>query len=259
MKIYSWNILFRNKRLDEAFEFVSSTDFDVFCLQEVPESFLARLETLPYSLVKRIDAERIVSSGITLCYNIILSKHPIVRQGELPFPNYWLELPLRSHLFVRLMRLFHFSELRNRGGLFADIQVPGRAEPIRVFNLHLLLAHPERRAREFEQAMIEHHPSSPAIICGDFNIVESPKVSLLNWLFGGRLSDALFFTRERFSVEKRFVELELTNALRGKVTHPFSRSQLDHILVSSHFFVASAVVIPELNGSDHHPIFAELA
>ena len=40
MKIYSWNMLFRNTDLDRAFSFIKSLDFDVFCLQEVPEKNL---------------------------------------------------------------------------------------------------------------------------------------------------------------------------------------------------------------------------
>ena len=47
------------------------------------------------------------------------------------------------------------------------------------------------------------------------------------------------------------------NPLRGKITHRISRSQLDHILVSSDFSVQNAEVIPDPHGSDHNPITVE--
>jgi len=130
---------------------------------------------------------------------------------------------------------------------------------VRIFNLHLVLATPEKRLREFEQAMAERDPSHPTIVCGDFNTIESPLVSLLNWLLGGRVSDSFLHRRERTHIEKRFVEHELRNPLRGKVTHAFGGSQFDHILVSHSFSIKNAEVLPDRVGSDHHPIRVKVA
>lgn len=258
MKIYSWNMLFRNKEQDRAFEFISRADFEVFCLQEVPENMLDRLKTLPCHIAYRIDVERIDPSGTTVpIFNVILSKHPITAQGEIAFPEYWNLLPLRTRIFVRLMRMFHFSKIRNRGGVYADISISGKS--IRVFNLHLILAHPAWRLAEFEKAMLERDPKRPTIVCGDFNILEKPHIAPLNWLLGGRMSDALLYKRERTNIEKRFVAHELKNALRGSNTHPISRSQLDHILVSHSFEIQDAQVLSDSVGSDHHPIQVEIA
>jgi endonuclease/exonuclease/phosphatase family metal-dependent hydrolase len=256
MKIYSWNMLFRNKELDRAFDFISHSDFDVFCLQEVPTTFLERLKTLPYHMSYRIDVERIFPSGDLPNYVVILSKHAITSQGEIPFPDYWHLLPFRTRLFVLLMRPWGFSKIRNRGGMHVDIMIG--EQRTRVFNLHLILAHPAWRLSEFEKAMAERDPTLPTIVCGDFNILESPHITPLNWLFGGKVRDVLH-KRERMHIEKRFVEHALTNALRGNMTHPISRSQLDHILVSHQFSVENAKVIADSTGSDHHPIFVEVA
>lgn len=257
MKIYSWNMLYRNTELDRAFEFVSKSDFDIFCLQEVPEEFLARLKTLPYHVASSISIERIFKIGVVKDFAVILSRHPIEKQSAIPFPA--PELSRRAELFNRLMRPFHFSGARNRGGLYADIRVPNISSAMRVFNLHLTRTQPAWRLREFERAMTERDPSRPAIVCGDFNIMEAPHITPLNWLFGGRLSDTLFYKRERTHIEKRFVEHELQNPLYGGVTHPLSQSQLDHILVSHSFTVQKAEILPDRVGSDHHPIFVEIS
>src|SRR3989344_5634802 len=153
MKIYSWNMLFRNHELDRAFEFIAQSDFDIFCLQEVPEGFLNRLKTLPCSIAERIDVERLFTSGTMPNYIVILSKYPIEAQGEIPFPEYWHLLPLRTRIFVRLMPWHFFSKIRNRGGLYVDVTVGGKS--IRVMNLHLILAKPAWRLKEFELAMAE--------------------------------------------------------------------------------------------------------
>ncbi len=256
MKIYSWNILFRNRELNRAFKFIAESDFDIFCLQEVPESFLARLKKLPLSIASRIDVERLFTHGTERNFVVTLSKHPITAQGEIPFPDYWHLLPLRTRIFVRLMRSFHFSKIRNRGGLYIDVAVGGTS--VRVFNLHLILAQPAWRLKEFETAMIERDASRPTIVCGDFNILEARHIAPLNWLLGGRVSDALFHRRERTHIEQRFIEHELTNTFSGTITHPLSRSQLDHILVSRSFSIKKAEVLADRIGSDHNPIQTEI-
>jgi endonuclease/exonuclease/phosphatase family metal-dependent hydrolase len=257
MKIYSWNILYRNRELDRAFEFISHTDFDIFCLQEVPEEFLARLKSLPLHIAYRSDMEKKFREKTVPMYNVILSKLPITAQGEIPFADYWHLLPLHSRIFTWFMKPFGFSKVSNRGGLYADITIKGAS--VRVFCLHLILAHPALRLKEFERAMLEHNKVRPTIVCGDFNILEKPHITPLNWLLGGRVTDILLYGRERFTIEKRFVEHELHNPLRGEVTHPLSFSQLDHILVSRIFSIKTAEVVPDRIGSDHHPIHVEIS
>lgn len=256
MKIYSWNMLYRNRELDRAFEFIAESDFDIFCLQEVPEAFLKRLETLTCRIAYRSDVERLFAHDTERNFVVILSKHPIEAQGEIPFPDYWHLLPLRTRIFVRLMWPFYFSKITNRGGLYADITMGGM--PVRVFNLHLILAQPAWRLKEFELAMAKRNSSWPTIVCGDFNTIEAPHISILNWILGGKVSDAFFHRRERTDINKRFVQHELINTLAGSITHQLSRSQLDHILVSQSFSIKSAEVLSDRIGSDHHPIHVEV-
>lgn len=250
-------MLFRNAELDRAFDFVSKSDFDIFCLQEVPQAFLDRLLTLPCHHAYTIDVERLHGSEYVPIYLVTLSRYPLSNETLVSFPDYWPRLPLRTRLFVHLMKPFHFTRIRNRRGLSVDAALPSGIT--RFFNLHLILAHPELRLQEFEKAMADHDTSRPAIICGDFNILEASSITILNWLLGGSLRDALLHRRERTSIEERFVAYELANPLRSEITHPLSRSQLDHILVSRSFSIKKATVLPDRVGSDHHPIVVETA
>ncbi len=162
----------------------------------------------------------------------------------------------RTRVFVTLMPTRFFSKIRNRGGVYVDISVEGKM--IRVFNLHLVLAHPTWRLKEFETAMFKRDPALPTIVCGDFNILSARHITPLNWILGGSLGDALLPGRERTTIDKRFAEHQLTNPLSGTITQTPSYSQLDHILVSSSFSIKSAEVIPDRHGSDHHPIRVEI-
>ncbi|MBU6388578.1 endonuclease/exonuclease/phosphatase family protein [Patescibacteria group bacterium] len=250
-------MLYRNKELDRAFDFIAGSDFDMFCLQEVPEQTLKRLQELPVEIAYRRDVEKLFATGNVSMYNVILSRHPIRASKEIPFPDYWHLLSLRSRLFVRMMRPFGFGASRDRGGIYADIDVGGTL--VRIFNLHLILARPAWRLAEFERAMAKRDPSLPTIVCGDFNTLEKPHITILNMLFGSPAREAAFYRRERTSIEKRFVEHGLWNPLRGRRTHGLSRSQLDHILLSSRLSIVRSEVIPDRHGSDHHPLRAEVS
>lgn len=256
MIIYSWNILYRNKELDRAFNFVQNTNFDFFCLQEVPEEFLQRLQTLPYFIVSGIDTEKVFKSTTIKMYNVILSKHPLGEYGEISFTNHWVLLPFRTRFFIWLMKPFHFSKTINRGGLYADTVVEGIS--LRIFSLHLALAHPVQRFEEFKHAMLKYDTMRKQIICGDFNILESPHITILNWLLGGRTTDAIFYKRERKAIEKHFTSHELINPLRNFITHPFSQSQLDHILLHNSFSVTNISVLKDRIGSDHSIVKVEV-
>ncbi len=255
MIVYSWNMLFRNKRLDEALAFIRGSGADVFCLQEVPERFLPQLKELPYHVAEATDVERLFTP-VERLHLVILSRYPIEKRGTISFPEYWPLLPLRTRLFVHLMRPLHWSKIRNRSGLWADLRTP--AGTVRVFCLHTALTRPDLRVREFELAMAERDPAVPALVCGDFNTIESPSVSLLNWLLGGPLHSVARYGQERTHLEKRFMAHELHNPLRGQTTHAFAGSQLDHILVSHTFSIAHSAVISERYGSDHHPIRVDI-
>ena len=257
MKIVSWNIYFRNADFDRAFRFIESLEYDVLCLQEVPEELLTRLKKLPVDIRWSVDVDRLFKQGTVRNYLVILSRHPIedVREFTFSLPH----IPWRTKLFMHLLRPLGWSKIEGRTALIADVKLPGYSSPVRVACLHLLLAHPSVRFTEFERTMEAIGETSEKILCGDFNIIESPKVSLISWAHGGTVLDTLLWKRERAELERRFAHYRLVNPHLNQITHPFSRSQLDHILVSGHMKIKNSGVMEDPTGSDHLPIFVELA
>src|SRR3989344_4507606 len=107
MKIYSWNIFFRNGKLERAFEFIQKLDFDVLCLQEVPEEFLNRLQKLRLFIAFAPAVDRIYPDHVERNYLVILSRHPVTSHNAVAFsiPHQ----PLRTRLFVKAMRPANWS------------------------------------------------------------------------------------------------------------------------------------------------------
>lgn len=256
MKIYSWNVLYINKKTKEMCDFIEHLDFDVLCLQEVPSALLSCLEQMPFHMTYHIDVIRLIAdTSQQKNYVVLLSKHPIANTGTLQFFNF--PFPLHTRLFIALMCPFGFTFITERGAVYADIDL-GSGALTRIFSVHLTLWGPHNRAKEFDVVVDHLQPGMPAIICGDFNVIEYGPMKILNWLLGSPLRQAVPWYPERDLFEERFEKAGFHNPLKGKVTHQFSRSQLDHILLSSGMTAKRAWVHPELHGSDHNPVGVEL-
>lgn len=255
MKIYSWNMFCFNTRQNAAFNFISEADFDVFCLQEVPASFLKRLETLGLPVVSGSDSIRIEKGKWVSHYTVILSTHPIVKSGAITFPS--LRTPLRTKIF-ETVKPKGYWKTAGKGSVWADIDFPqiGRA---RVFSLHLTLSSPSNRRTELELVAKLFPRDFPAVLAGDFNVIDHVFFRSFNWILGSSLKESHPWHNEREHIEERFAHYKFKNPLRGKITHGFSRSQLDHILVPEGFSVTDAAVIKKTYGSDHRPVSVELS
>lgn len=256
MKIYSWNVFCYNRKLSEVRAFIEELDFDVLCLQEVTEELLEHLKSLPFHLAYHVDVLRMFSKDKQeLNYVVLLSRHPIEGQGTLQFAD--MAFPIHTRIFIRFMSLFKWSWIAERGAVYADIKVGQKT--VRIFSVHLTLWGPGKRAEEFEH-LATHllHTELPemhsSILCGDFNIIEYGPMKILNFLLGSKIKEATPWYPERTLFEKRFKKYGLHNPLLGMTTHKFSRSQLDHILVSEDISVKNAWVVPEKHGSDHQPV-----
>ena len=227
---------------------IEKLDFDVLCLQEVTPELLEELKQMPYHLTYHVDVLRLFGKG-NEAYNYvaILSKHPFVNTGSLQFMD--VPFPRHTRLFIALMSLVRWSFLTERGAVYADIKIGERT--IRFFSVHLTLWAPGNRHREFEAVAGHMEPLQPSVVCGDFNIIEHPPLKVLNWLLGSSIGEAMPWYPERDIIEEKFAAQGLRNPLRGMTTHPFSRSQLDHILVTSDLHVEHARVEEKRYGSDH--------
>jgi len=249
---------FNNADFDRAFDFIASSDFDIFCLQEVPTHFVERLRALPFYIDVAVEMDQVYAGKASTRHLVILSRYSIRHTHHISLPYREKMLKWRAYFFVRLMTLARLWGLGigNRHSQYVDVTIEG--EPVRIFNIHLPLATTHWRAEELETALTHRDQETASIICGDFNILEHPAIAPLAWFLGDSLRDAVRYKAERLRIERHFIEHRLTNALRGKRTHAISRSQLDHILVSHHFNIKTADVLADAHGSDHQPIFAEI-
>lgn len=257
MVIYSWNMLYENKELAKALAFVESASFDIFCLQEVPPDFLLSLKSLPYHSAYVCEVELSTKLRTIKTYSVILSKSPIVNQEEIICED--ISFPLRTKMTRYILGFLsdeRVIDVANRKALFVDLDVEGK--PARVYNLHLPLSHPRQRIKELQGAMEKNSLRERTVLCGDFNILETFYISVLNWMLGGKISDWFLYRNERKNIELYFKQLGFLNPFRNKVTHPVSQSQLDHIVVPQGCNVMRSSVMTNRFGSDHRPIYVEV-
>ncbi len=255
MKIYSWNVLCFNKKLPEVCDFIKTLDFDVLCLQEVTDDLLKELQKMPFHLVYHVDVIRLFSKKRQeKNYVVILSRHEFQSHGTMQFAE--LPFPAHTRLFIAFMGLFEWSWVTERGAIYADVKIEHKK--IRIFSIHLTLWGPGNRAKEFG-LLTEYLPKGDSsVVCGDFNVIEYGPMKILNFLLGGSLKEGTPWYPERELFEDRFKKQGLHNPLLGKITHKFSRSQLDHVLVSDNLRVLNAWVVPDSHGSDHRPVGVEI-
>lgn len=253
MKIYSWNISDRNEKLDQAFHFIQQLEFDVLCLQEVPETFLKRLQILSYNCIFDIDLQRLFPYEVRTDYLVILTPHQIVKSKTF-VTSQGLKQPWRTRCLVHLLKPFGWSPIGNHGGLYADIQLPEMDLPTRVFSVHLRLDSPTERRKEFD--IVSGHLSTAYsnIVCGDFNVIDNSWLKPFSWLMGSSLRESTPWYPERTILEEIFNQHGLKNPLRGEPTHTLFSNQLDHILVSKYTKIKKTTVFVDSLGSDHYPV-----
>jgi endonuclease/exonuclease/phosphatase family metal-dependent hydrolase len=253
MKIYSWNVRYDNRKMQEVEKYIESLDADIIALQEVPEKLLEWLKTLPYFCVSSTDWVNRYGKF----YLVILSKFPILTEKSLELSQdiYHNRDSRLSLIFKKIMKWG--GSFSNRTILGAEIELPDGTKCV-VFSVHLfLLSGSEVRYKEFELLEKELESEGLYIICGDFNILSSPHITLINVLLGGTIDQLLWWKEKRF-FNKIFSRLGLCNPLAGKITHPISLSQLDYIILSSSFSLKRSKVLLQPHGSDHFPIMVEV-
>lgn len=256
MKIYSWNVCSYNKATNLVLKFIQQLDFDILCLQEVPETLLEKLKTLPRAHVSFVDLKRLLPEKEEVCYVVILTHHRIINHGSF-FTCKKPKVPIRTRAFIGL-GLFGFTKLYDHGAIYADIKIPSRELPVRVFSVHLRLDSPTERQRELKIVSSHMNNAYSTIICGDFNIIDRPLQKPFNWLMGSPIREALPWYPERQYMEKQFSFLGLKNVLRGKKTSTVFANQLDHILVPQGCSAIAAGVCEKSFGSDHYPIYTTI-
>lgn len=260
MKIYSWNVLFKNREIDDVLTFIERLDFDILALQEVSEELLESLKKLPYSLACSVDTDRTDETGKTSTDSlVILSRHSIENQESIVFPAEWYQEPVAWQTKIASKLLSWRHPYKNKSGLRVEVSLPD-SKRVQILCAHLavVFATPATRQKEFDFLMQKRNKGLPVVFCGDFNILELPHITLLNWLSGGKLTDWMFWWKERQVFRKMFQEYSLQNPLKGMTSHPIALSQIDHILVPKDFRIISKKVLRSRFGSDHNPVMVEV-
>jgi hypothetical protein len=221
---------------------------------------LSQIQEMPFHIafhVERISKRSRTKTGgaETVNYAVIVSRHEIVSHHKIEFPE--LLRTFNSNIFEFWFSLIQkWESISNLGSVYADVLVEGKQ--IRVFSVHLALWNPKTRIKEFTYLLDHVPPASPVVICGDFNVLEWGPVKILNWFLGSSFYEATPFYSEREIFENLFSDNKLINLHKSQITHAFSKSQLDHILVSQDFSVHKAWIESDSHGSDHHPIGAAI-
>ena len=149
---------------------------------------------------------------------MILSRGTIHKYTGFILPDV-SEHHLRTKLFILFMRIFGWSRIGVRGGIFADIMVPESEHPIRVFSLHLRQESPQARRDELEYALKYVQTNQFTIVCGDLNVIDVWYLNPFNWLMGASVETALPWYSERREMEQFFGKNGFINPLRNKRTH----------------------------------------
>jgi len=176
-QVLTWNVQgiknYTRTAFDDVAPVIDSFSADILCLQEMPR---ARDQLVK---LKRIRAFHCcISSFNNRClqpsatpepfnHNIIVSRYPIKKWGELRFPR-----------TITKQYLEHVT--------WADITIRGRT--IRVYNCHLAIIGVGIRERQQQISFIFKHAHTfpgPVIICGDMNTTipkKGIKRRLVQWL-----------------------------------------------------------------------------
>jgi endonuclease/exonuclease/phosphatase family metal-dependent hydrolase len=246
MKIATWNLWPKNRQQKEGVDFLLSLNADIICLQELREETVKYLHTIKgYFCVPEID----LHIGNEVFWKAILSKQKSSAVQTVPF----IIKTKPCLALTQLPKIKICTEGRNFQ--YADFELEGKK--IRVFNVHLSSTtgslHRFKQLNEIQQYFIKNG----TIICGDFNSFATP---ILNALVGlvYRYSFKEYFIREYDLLTHFAREHHLQVGYDKQVTHPLSRTHLDHILVPEMWSVKDAAIYKNRYGSDHRLMTVEV-
>jgi endonuclease/exonuclease/phosphatase (EEP) superfamily protein YafD len=144
------------------------------------------------------------------------------------------------------------ASMRSKGQA-QNVVVRSPAGPIAVYNVHPLRSGGWQRRYGQVASLLEQEillESGPVLVGGDFNVTPHSQLYLL-------LSRHLRNAHDEAGSGLGFTFPSGARSFRGVHLIPLVR--IDHIFVSGHFLALGAGTVGESGGSDHRPVFAELA
>ncbi len=249
MKIITWNIYNKSRKIKEGFEFIKSHEPDVLCLQEFPSSFMHLLKETDYKFFVSKDCNKV-------CFT---KKHPVNSflvvgiKKSIEAKSYAIKIinSARNNIVTKLTNLIECVEA-------IKIKLNYKGKEMDLLNVHLPMAAPPSERLRIMNSLLDTSSISSSIVCGDLNSFARKKHSwIIGRFFGYNKNDYDVDEHEIF--DKLFKKNSLVNHFKDNVTHPFSGFQLDHILVPKHFGVKNKKIIKSgYRFSDHLPIMLEL-
>jgi endonuclease/exonuclease/phosphatase (EEP) superfamily protein YafD len=144
------------------------------------------------------------------------------------------------------------ESMRHKGQA-QNVIVRSPAGPVTVYNVHPLRSGGWQRRYGQVAALLEEEillESGPVLVGGDFNVTPQSQMYLL-------LARHLRNAHDEAGSGLGFTFPSRARRYRGVPLVPLVR--IDHIFVSGHFLTLRAGTIGDPGGSDHLPVFAELA
>ena len=253
MRIVSWNVNNRNKKIKRGIRYILTLSPDIICLQEVPHAIMPWLSTLPGYTVSSCFDWKHKRKDTKHTYVCTLTKKKPIHVKQHIYDNGFSHSVLNK-LYTKLL---HVEEQHTV--LVITLMIHGK--PIQIANTRLSCAIGTHDRLQELTTLIQKikRQTTPTIYCGDFNVVDSKIVNrLTGWMRGFTHLDYLLNERESF--EKLYQQEQLINVFRGKstslVNHPLL--QLDHILVPSDFPIQLHTLTQKRFGSDHRMLIVDI-
>jgi len=253
MRIVSWNVFFKNKKIKKGIRSILSLDPDVICLQEVPNNIMPWLSSLPGYTVSSCFDWKHKQKDTQHAYVCTLTKNKPVRVESHVYDNGFSN----SLLTKAYASILHNEEQH----MVLVITLTVRGKRIQIANTRLSCAIGTHDRLQELQTLIKKTKrlSIPTIYCGDFNVIDNKLVNrLTGWMRGYKHLDYLL--DERGAFEELYRKEKLINIFRGKSTTIVNRPiiQLDHILTPFIYPIISHELSRKRYGSDHKILFASI-
>ncbi len=245
LTLLNWNVWVFNEDTEAIIRFIAAQDADVVCLQEVSAPLLAELkQRTAYHIFTAHDAYHRSNGDRTPSFLVILTRRRVVGADAVRFRRQKKRTLLARFLGIEEGLEFHYADIVSASGTH-----------LRIFNAHLeCITSPRRRILQFRE-VCRRLDSGVNIVCGDLNVLRVWYGFFLRLILG---SWEELWEREHELFARVFKENNFLNVFEGEVTHGFTGSQLDHVLVPKETKIASQHVFPGSHGSDHNPILVEL-
>ena len=254
MRIISWNVFVKNRKIKKGIYYILSLHPDIICLQEVPHAIMPWLATLRGYTVSSCFDWKHRRKSTKHAYVCTLTKQKPIRVRIHQFGPGKIRSIMNTVLYGLIL---HNIEQHN--ALVVILKTP--VGKLQIANTRLSCASNIISRLEMFHIMIQtiRRKDIPTMYCGDFNVVDSKIFKLFTgWLRGFHIFD--YRINERIAFEILFAKERLVNIFRGKSTIFVNRPllQFDHILVPALFTTQSHTVLRKRYGSDHRVLIADI-